>query len=49
MESLEKQKKVAIYARVSAPKQAEHEISIDDQIKQLKDYAEEQGWKVVKV
>jgi DNA invertase Pin-like site-specific DNA recombinase len=41
--------KVALYARVSTGKQAEKDLSIPDQVKQLKDYAVAKGWEVTKV
>jgi site-specific DNA recombinase len=39
----------AIYARVSTEKQAEHNISIPDQIKRAHIYAKAEGWEVIDV
>lgn len=41
--------RAALYARVSTGKQAEKDLSIPDQIKQLKDYCREQKWVVQKI
>src|SRR5947199_2928915 len=41
-------KRVAIYARVSTTRQAEHDISIPDQIKQAQKYCDARGWYVVR-
>jgi DNA invertase Pin-like site-specific DNA recombinase len=40
--------KAALYARVSTGKQAEKDLSIPDQIKQMEDYCQSQGWLVYK-
>lgn len=39
--------RVALYARVSTRKQADKEIPIDSQLKEMRSYAQSQGWKVV--
>ena len=36
--------KAALYARVSTGKQAEKDLSIPDQIKQMEEYCQSQGW-----
>lgn len=41
--------RVAIYIRVSHDEQAKHGLSLDAQIKTLKKYAKEQGWKIVDI
>jgi len=41
-------KKAALYARVSTDSQAEKELSIPAQIKELKEYADKHEMKVVK-
>ena len=41
--------RAALYARVSTGKQAERDLSIPDQIKQLKEYCQSQGWLVQKI
>ena len=41
--------RVALYIRVSHEEQAKHGLSLDAQIKALKNYAKEKGWKVVDV
>jgi site-specific DNA recombinase len=41
--------KAALYARVSTGKQAERDLSIPDQIRQLREYCLSKGWDVVKV
>jgi DNA invertase Pin-like site-specific DNA recombinase len=41
--------KAALYARVSTGKQAEKDLSIPDQVKQLKEYCQSQGWHVQKI
>lgn len=45
----QQQVKVALYARVSTGKQAEKDLSIPDQVKQLKDYSIAKSWEVAKV
>ena len=40
--------KVALYARVSTGKQAEKDLSIPDQIKQMEEYCKSKGWHVQK-
>jgi site-specific DNA recombinase len=40
--------RAALYARVSTGKQAEKDLSIPDQVKQLKAYCQSQGWIVHK-
>ena len=40
-------KRVAVYARVSTTRQAEHDISIPDQLAQAKRYCQGKGWHVV--
>ncbi len=40
--------RAALYARVSTGKQAEKDLSIPDQIKQLEDYCQSQGWHIHK-
>ena len=42
-------KRVAIYARVSTVRQAEADLSLPDQIKQLEAYCERKGWIVAEV
>jgi site-specific DNA recombinase len=42
-----KQLRVALYARVSTARQAEADLSLPDQIKQLQAYCERKGWVVV--
>lgn len=42
-------RKVFLYARVSTGKQAEKDLSIPDQLKQLKEYAASKGWEVAQV
>ena len=39
--------RAALYARVSTTRQAEHDLSIPDQINQLRAYCERKGWEVV--
>src|SRR5260370_41367251 len=39
--------RVAIYARVSTTRQAEADLSLPDQIKQLQDYCERKQWPVI--
>ncbi len=41
--------KAALYARVSTGKQAEKDLSIPDQIKQMEEYCQSQGWLVQKI
>ena len=41
--------KAAIYARVSTGKQAEKNLSIPDQVRQLKEYCRNKGWSVQRV
>lgn len=41
--------KEAIYARVSAGRQAENDSSIPDQVKRMKRYCKTKGWSVEKV
>ncbi|HEY1613372.1 MAG TPA: recombinase family protein [Rhizomicrobium sp.] len=41
-------KRVAIYARVSTTRQAEHDISIPDQLAQARKYCESRGWHLVR-
>lgn len=41
--------RVAIYIRVSHEEQAKHGLSLDAQIRTLKKYAQEHGWKIVDV
>lgn len=41
--------RVAVYARVSTVRQAEADLSLPDQIKQLQDYCARKGWAVVDV
>jgi DNA invertase Pin-like site-specific DNA recombinase len=41
-------KRVAVYARVSTTRQAEHDISIPDQLAQARKYCEARGWSVVR-
>ena len=41
--------RVALYIRVSHDEQAKHGLSLDAQIKALKKYANEHGWKIVDV
>lgn len=40
-------KQVAIYARVSSASQAKRDLSIPEQIRQVKEFCEERGWVVV--
>ena len=40
-------KRVAVYARVSTTRQAEHDISIPDQLAQARRYCQAKGWHVV--
>ena len=40
--------RVAVYVRVSTPRQAVADLSIPDQIKQAKDYCAGRGWEIVK-
>jgi site-specific DNA recombinase len=40
--------KAAIYARVSTGKQAEKDLSIPDQVRQLEEYCRKKGWTVQK-
>ena len=42
-----KQLRAALYARVSTARQAEADLSLPDQIKQLQAYCERKGWVVV--
>ena len=39
-------KRAALYARVSTTRQAEHDLSIPDQVNQLKAYCDRKGWVV---
>ena len=41
--------RAALYARVSTGKQAEKDLSIPDQIKQMADYCQSQKWHVQKI
>lgn len=41
--------RVALYARVSTGKQAERDLSIPDQIRQLKEYCKTKRWTVVRI
>ena len=41
------QKRAAVYARVSTSRQAEHDLSIPDQLAQARRYAEQHGFEVV--
>ena len=40
-------KRVALYARVSTPGQAENGYSLPEQLRTLSEYAARQGWEVV--
>ena len=40
-------KKAVLYARVSTTRQAERQLSIPDQVKQMQDYCEKEGFEVV--
>ena len=40
-------KRVALYARVSTTRQAEHDLSIPDQVRQMQEYAAARNWVVV--
>jgi DNA invertase Pin-like site-specific DNA recombinase len=42
-----KQKKVAIYARVSSQEQATEGVSIEAQVAALEAYAKSQGWEII--
>lgn len=39
---------VALYARVSTTRQADNDLSIPDQLKQMRDWCQREGWDVVK-
>jgi site-specific DNA recombinase len=41
--------KVAVYARVSTEEQAEEGYSIDEQIRECRQYAERQGWEIAEI
>ena len=41
--------RAAIYVRVSTSRQAEHDLSLPDQIAQCRAYCERQGWDVAEV
>jgi len=41
--------RAAIYVRVSTARQAEHDLSLPDQINQCRSYCERQGWQVAEV
>ena len=43
----QKPARVAIYARVSTTRQAEADLSLPDQIKQLRDYCERKQWPII--
>ena len=49
MNTIAKVIRVAIYIRVSHDEQAKHGLSLDAQIKTLKKYAKEHGWKIVDI
>ena len=49
MKTAAQPKRIAIYARVSTARQAEADLSLPDQIKQLQDYCARKGWIVVEV
>ena len=49
MTTVAQPKRVAIYARVSTVRQAEADLSLPDQIKQLEAYCERKGWIVAEV
>ena len=44
-----KQIRAALYARVSTGRQAERDLSIPDQVRQLEDYCRSKGWIVHKI
>src|SRR5262249_51444872 len=41
--------RVALYARVSTSRQAEHDLSIPDQVRQGKTFCERKGWELAQV
>ena len=41
--------RVAVYARVSTTRQAESDLSLPDQIRQIEAFCERKGWKIVEV
>ena len=41
--------RAAIYARVSTARQAEHDLSLPDQINQCRNYCDRQGWQVAEI
>ncbi len=44
-----KQIRAALYARVSTGRQAERDLSIPDQVRQLEDYCRSKGWVIYKI
>jgi site-specific DNA recombinase len=44
-----KQIRAALYARVSTGRQAERDLSIPDQVRQLEDYCRSKGWVIHKI
>lgn len=46
MKTQQKQIRAALYARVSTGRQAERDLSIPDQVRQLEDYCRAKSWAI---